>query len=74
MLTLLYTLKKKTIFSPSVFMSPLFKVYKKVVEFSFTQQKIFWVLVFSFRIWYFVYTTDRLKNSKLDIPNADTTI
>ena len=38
---------------------PLFKVYKKVVKFSFTQQKIFWVLVFSIRIWYLAYPTDR---------------
>ena len=37
-LTLLYTLKKKTFFCPSVFLSP-FKVYKKVVEFSFTPEK-----------------------------------
>ena len=53
--TLLYTLKKKT----SVSSLPLFKVYKKVVKFSFTQQKIFWVLVFSIRIWYLAYPTDR---------------
>ena len=36
---------------------PLFKVYKKVVKFSFTQQKIFRVLVFSIR--YLAYLTDR---------------
>ena len=38
---------------------PLFKVYEKVVKFSFTQQKIFWVLVFSICIWYLAYPTDR---------------
>ena len=43
-------------------MSPLFKVYKKVVEFS--QQKIFWVLVFSIRIWYLAYPTDRSFTAK----------
>ena len=43
--TLLYTLKRRT---RNVFLSHLFKVYKKVVEFSFTPAKIFWVLVFSF--------------------------
>jgi hypothetical protein len=39
-------------------------VYKKVVKFSFTQQKIFWVLVFSIRIWYLAYPTDRSKGFK----------
>ena len=34
-------------------------MYKKVVKFSFTQQKIFWVLVFSIRIWYLAYPMDR---------------
>ena len=34
-------------------------MYKKVVEFSFTQQNIFRVLVFSIRIYYFAYATDR---------------
>ena len=34
-------------------------MYKKVVKFSYTQQKIFWVLVFSIRIWYLAYPTDR---------------
>ena len=37
-------------------MAPV-KVYKKVVKFSFTKQKILWVLVFSIRIWYFAYPT-----------------
>ena len=50
---------KKIFFSPSVFLYPLFTVYKKVTEFSYTQQKIFWVLVFSIRIWYLAYPTDR---------------
>ena len=40
----------------------LFKVDKKVVDFSFTQQKIFWVLVFSIHIKYFAYPTDRSFN------------
>ena len=43
--TLLYTLKKKTFL-------PLYKVYKKVIEFSFRPAKIFWFLVFSFRFWF----------------------
>ena len=51
--------EKENFFSPSVFLSPLFKVYKEVIKFSFTQQKIFWVLVFSIRIWYLAYPTDR---------------
>ena len=51
--------KKENFFSPSVFLLPLFKVYKKIVNFSFTQQKIFWVLVFSIHIWYLAYPTDR---------------
>ena len=54
-------LKKKTFFSPSVL---LFKVYKKVLKFSLTQQKIFWVLVFSIRFWYMDYLTDRSKVRK----------
>ena len=44
-------------------MSPLFKVYKKVVEFSFTK-KLFWVLVFSIGIQYFAYPTDRSLESR----------
>ena len=51
--------KKENFFSPSVFLSPLFKAYKKGVKFSFTQQKIFWVLVFSICIWYLDYPMDR---------------
>ena len=43
--TLLYTLKKKTFFSFFFLVPPLFKVLKKVVKFSFTQQKIFWVSI-----------------------------
>ena len=50
--------KKGNLFYPSIFLSPLFKVYKKVVKFSFTQQKMFWVLVFSICIRYFAYPTD----------------
>ena len=34
-------------------------MYKKVVKFSFTQQKIFWVLVFITRICYLAYLTNR---------------
>ena len=30
-----------------LFSCPLFKVYKKVIKFSFSQQKVFWVLVFT---------------------------
>ena len=63
--TLLYTLKKKTFFSPSVFLSPLFKaMYKKVVKFSFTKQKIFWVLVFSFMYLVSIDPMDRLLKMK----------
>ena len=40
-------------------MLPLFRVYKKVVKFSFTKKEIFWVLIFSIRIWYLAYPTDR---------------
>ena len=40
--------REKKLFSATVFLSPLFKVNKNVVKFSFTQQKIFWVLVFVF--------------------------
>ena len=46
-MTFVYTLKEKTFFS-FCFLVPPVKVYKKVVKFSFTQQKIFRVLVFSF--------------------------
>ena len=42
--TLLYTLKKED--KKTFYLSPLFKVYKKVVEFSFTPTKN--ILVFSF--------------------------
>ena len=42
---------------------PLFKVYKEVVKFSFTQQKIFRVLVFTIRIWYLAYPMDRSINN-----------
>ena len=34
-------------------------MYKKVVEFSFSQQKIFWVLVLSILIKYFAYPMNR---------------
>ena len=47
---MLYTLKKKTFFYPSVFLSSLFKVYKKIVKFSFTPTKN--ILVFSFSFWF----------------------
>ena len=56
---LFYTLSKRKLFSPSVLLSPLFKVYKKVIKFSFTQQKIFCVLLFIICIWYLVCPTDR---------------
>ena len=39
-------------------------MYKKVVKFSFTQQKIFWVLVFSFLYLVSVDPMDRSKNDK----------
>ena len=38
---------------------------KKVVKFSFTQQKIFWVLVFSIHIWYLAYPMDRSQETFL---------
>ena len=54
--TLLYTLNRK-LFSPAVFLSPLFKVYKKIVEFSFTPIKN--ILVFSFCFWFqFIHRID----------------
>ena len=43
------------------------KVYKKVIKFSFKQQKIFWVLVFSFIYLILVDATDKSKiHKKLD--------
>ena len=48
--------KKRKLFYPSVFLSPLFKVYKKVVKFSFTPAKNIWFLVLGFG---FSWTTDR---------------
>ena len=56
---------KKENFFLLVFLSPLFKMYKNVVKFSFTQQKMFWVLVFSIRIRYLAYPTDRSFDSFL---------
>ena len=47
--TFLYTLNKN-FFYPSVFLSILLKVYKKVVKFSFTLAKN--ILVFSFSFWF----------------------
>ena len=38
-------------------------MYKKVVK--FTQQKIFWVLVFGIRIWYLASPTDRSIRTKM---------
>ena len=55
---LLYTLKKKSFFSFCYLVPPIQSV-KKVVEFSFTQQKTFWVLVFSICTWYFAYPTEK---------------
>ena len=40
--------KENTFFFSFCFLVAPTKVYKKVVKFSFKQQKIFWVLVFSF--------------------------
>ena len=42
-----------------LFSCPPVKVYKKVVKFSFTKQKIFWVLVFSFMYLVSVDPMDR---------------
>ena len=50
--------------SPSVFLSPPVKVYKKVVKFSFTKQKIFWVLVFGFMYLASVDLMDRSNISQ----------
>ena len=44
---MLYTLKRKLFFSFCFLVAPI-KVYKKVIKFSFKQQKEIWVLVFSF--------------------------
>ena len=41
------------------------KVYKKVVKFSFKQQKIFWVLVFSFMYLVLVDAMDRSFDIRL---------
>ena len=56
--------EKENFFFPSVFLLPRFKVYKKVIKFSFKQQRIFWVLVSSIRIWYLAYPMDRSKDFK----------
>ena len=52
----LYTL---TTFFSFCFLVPPVKVYKKVIKFSFTKQKIFWVLVFSFMYLVSVDPMDR---------------
>ena len=62
--TLVYTLKD--FFLLLFFLSPLFKVYKKVV----TQQKIFWFLVFSILIWYLAYPLE-LKDRNRPLLNKD---
>ena len=55
----MYTLSKRKLFFSFCFLVPPVKVYKKVVKFSFTQQKIFWVLVFSFMYLVSVDPMDR---------------
>ena len=50
--------KRDFFFSFCFLVTPV-KVYKKVVKFSFKQQKIFWVLVFSFMYLVLVDATDR---------------
>ena len=67
--TFVYTLEKKTYFSPSVFLSPPVKVYNKAVKFSFTQQRMFWVLVFSFMYLVSLDPMDRSMASKTPLPN-----
>ena len=64
-----YTLKKKTSFSPTVFLAPMSMCIKKLSNLiSFKQQKIFWVLVFSFLYLVSVDPTDRsFQISNLDI-------
>ena len=57
--TFVYTLKKKTSFFSFCCLVPLVKVYKKVAKFSFTQQKMFWILVFSFMYLVSVDPMDR---------------
>ena len=51
--------KKENFLFSFCFLVPPVKVYKKVVKFSFTQQKIFWVLVFSFMYLVSVDPMDR---------------
>ena len=58
--------KEKEKFSFCFLVAPV-KVYKKVVKFSFKQQKIFWVLVFSFMYLVSVDPMDRSIEVKLQI-------
>ena len=51
--------KKENIFFSFCFLVPLVKVYKKVAKFSFTQQKMFQILVFSFMYLVSVDPMDR---------------
>ena len=55
--------QKETFFSPSVFLSPPGKVYKKVAKFSFKQQNLFWVFVFSFMHLVSVDPMDRSQDA-----------
>ena len=63
--TLLYTLKRRTwkLFPllNNVFLSPLFKVYKRNVKFSFTPTKNMLVFSFSFSFWF--QFIQRIENS-----------
>ena len=56
--------KKENFFFSFCFLVPPVKVYKKVVKFSFTQQKIFWV--FSIRIW-FIQRIDHNSHCRANI-------
>ena len=57
--------KRENFFFSFCFLVAPVKVYKKVVKFSFKQQKIFWVLVFSFMYLVLVDATDRSYHSKI---------
>ena len=59
-----YTLKEKTFFFSFCFLVAPVKVYKKVVKFSFKQQKIFCVLVFSFMYLVLFDAMDRSYDMK----------
>ena len=61
--------KREYFFFSFCFLVTPVKVYKKVVKFSFKQQKIFWVLAFSFMYLVSVDVMDRSNGTKFKIPS-----